>query len=95
MGSPPSSWGESVVKLAHKKDATENPTKFRMIALTGCVGKCYHHLLADRLTINKLIDNKMQKAFLPGINGCIEHNVVMEEIIKHARYKSKTTHHIF
>ena len=70
-----------------------------MIALTGCVGKCYHLLLADRLTTyltaNKFIDNTLQKAFLPGINGCIEHNIVMEEIIKHARCKNKTAHITF
>jgi hypothetical protein len=28
MGSPPSSWGESVVKLAHKKDDTADPSNF-------------------------------------------------------------------
>ena len=43
-------------------------------------------LLNTRLTSfllsNKLIDPTMQKAFLPGINGCIEHNMALDEIIK-------------
>ena len=34
----------------------------------------------------------MQKAFLPGINGCIEHNLAMEEVIKNARKNRKTAH---
>ena len=32
----------------------------------------------------------MQKAFLPGINGCIEHNMAMDEVIKNARKYKKT-----
>ena len=68
-----------------------------MIALSGCIGKTFHLLVNQRLTFylitNKLIDPAMQKAFLPGINGCIEHNVVMDEVMKSAR-KSKRTAHI-
>ena len=58
-GAHPPSWGESVVKLIHKKGATSVPSNFRMIALTGCIGKTYHLLLANRLTTyltaNKLV----------------------------------------
>ena len=98
-GSPPSSWGESVIKLAHKKGATDVPTNFRMIALSGSIGKTYHLLLAERLTkyltANNFIDPQMQKAFLPGINGCIEHNIVLDEIVKDARINKKTLHATF
>ena len=86
---PPPSWGESVVKLVHKKGDTSEPSNFRMIALSGCIGKTYHLILAERLTtyltINKFVDPTLQKAFLPGINGTIEHNIVMEELIKDAK----------
>ena len=96
LGAPPSSWGESVVKLIHKKSNPSDPTNFRMIALSGCVGKTFHLLLNSRLTSyliqNKLIDPTMQKAFLPGINGCIEHNLAVEEIMKDARKKKRTAH---
>ena len=37
----------------------------------------------------------MQKAFLPGINGCIEHNMAMDEVIKNARIKKRTVHITF
>ena len=70
-----------------------------MIALTGCIGKAYHLLLTERLTTfltaNKFIDPELQKAFLPGINGCIEHNLVMEEVIKDAKSKNRTCHITF
>ena len=70
-----------------------------MNILAGCIGKVYHLLLAERLTTyltgNKLIDPTLQKAFLPGINGCIEHNLVMEEIIKNAKLMKKTAHITF
>ena len=98
-GAHPPSWGESVVKLIHKKGATSVPSNFRMIALSGCIGNTYHLLLADRLTTfltaNKLIDPELQKAFLPGINGCIEHNIVMDEIVKDAKHRKKTCHITF
>ena len=37
----------------------------------------------------------MQKAFLPGINGCIEHNMSLDEIIKDVKHKKKTLHITF
>jgi hypothetical protein len=99
MGSPAPSWGESVVKLIHKKCDTSDPTNFRMIALTGSIGKCFHLILAARitsyLTTNKFIENTIQKAFLPGINGCIEHNIVLDEIVKDARVNKRTRHVTF
>ena len=98
-GAPPPSWGESVVKLVHKKGDTSNPTNFRMIALSGCIGKTYHLLLAERLTtyltVNNFIDSSLQKAFLPGINGTIEHDIVMEVLIKDARFRNHTLHTTF
>ena len=98
-GIHPPSWGESVVKLLYKKGDSADPSNFRMIALTGCIGKTYHLLLSKRLTTfltaNKFIDPTLQKAFLPGINGCIEHNLVMEEILKDAKSKKKTCHITF
>ena len=82
-----------------QKGATSVPSNFRMIALSGCIGKTYHLLLAERLTTfltaNRLIDPTLQKAFLPGINGCIEHNIVMDEILKDARHRKKTCHTTF
>ena len=98
-GCPPSTWSESVVTLIHKKGPTESPQNFRMIALTGCIGITFHLIMANRftsyLTENNDIDETLQKAFLLRINGCIEHNLVLDEIIKHSRVNKKTLHTTF
>ena len=87
------------MKLIQKKGDPKDPSNFRMIALSGCIGNTFHLLLNQRLTSylisNKLIDPSMQKAFLPGINGCIEHNLVMEEVIRDAKKKKRTAHVTF
>ena len=46
---PPDMWSSSKVILIHKKGDTNEPGNFRMIALTSCVGKLYHQLLANRI----------------------------------------------
>ena len=65
-----------------------------MVALTSCLGKTYHLLLAKRftsyLTANHFIDSSLQKAFLLGINGCVERYITLDEIIKNAKTKKKT-----
>ena len=42
-----------------------------------------------------MIDKTVHKAFIQGINGCVEHNVAMEEMIRHAKLKRKTLHIAF
>ena len=82
------------MKLVHKKGEANDPRNFRMIALTGCIGKSFNLILSDRLTTflvkNKFIDETLQKVFLPGINGCIEHNVAMDEIVRDTKSRNKT-----
>ena len=70
-----------------------------MIALSGCIGKPYHLLLPECLTTfliaNKLVDPTLQKAFLPGINGCIEHNTfgrVSHTLIDHTLERNFIPH---
>ena len=98
-GCPPDTWSESIIKLIHKKGDPKDPRNFRMIALTSTIGKTYHLLLAKRTTDflvkNEIIDQKLQKAFLPGISGCNEHNLVMDEIITLAKKQRKTAHITF
>ena len=52
-------------------------------------------MLTSYLIKNNLVDPKMQKAFLPGINGCIEHNLTMDEVVKSARKNKRTAHITF
>ena len=98
-GEPPESWSKSKVTLIHKAGATTEPSNFRMISLTSCVGKVYHQIMAERtsnfLCNTGVIDNSTQKAFLSGISGCIEHTQVMNELLANARNKKKTIHVTF
>ena len=98
-GSPPSAWSESIIKLIHKKGSTEDPSNFRMISLSNTIGKLFHLIISKRTTnyviSNKMIDPFLQKGFIPGINGCVDHNLVMDEIIKDAKMKRRTVHITF
>ena len=96
---PPESWSSSNVTLIYKSNDLSKPENFRMIALTSCVSKVFHQILSDRsvhyLTTNGYIRNDIQKAFINGINGCIEHNILLQEIICHAKENKKTVHITF
>ena len=85
--------------MQHVKGDTNQPENFRMISLTSCVSKIFHQVLADRtgtfLTRNRLINPDIQKAFLKGINGCVEHNQLLQEAIAFAKSKKKTVHVTF
>ena len=45
-GDPPDSWANSRVTLIHKGGDPKDPSNFRMIALTSCIGKLFHQVLA-------------------------------------------------
>ena len=97
-GEAPDNWAKSKLILI-KKDENESyddPTNFRMISLTLNVGKLYHTLEAQRIiefmVKNKYLDLVAQKAYVEGINGCVEHATVVHEIIQHARLNHKTVH---
>ena len=90
---PPTLWQTSKIALIYKRNEQSNPRNFRMIALTSIVGKVYHQIISSRtlkyMTTNGFIDNSMQKAFINNINGTIEHNQLLQQIIQHARHNKK------
>ena len=93
---PPQSWSRSKVSLIHKKGDTSQPENFRMIALSSTTGKIFHQILADRIetfvTDNDFVDRTVQKGFLHGISGCLDHNTLVHEIIKHTKKSRRTVH---
>ena len=72
------------------------PTNFRMISLTLNIGKLYHTLEASRtlkfMIENKYLDPTAQKAYIDGVNGCMEHVTIVQEVIQHAKINHKTMH---
>jgi hypothetical protein len=67
-----------------------------MKALTAIVGKLFHTMESSR-TINSMINKKYlgpsaQKAYIQGINGCVEHVQVVQEIIQYSKANHKTVH---
>jgi hypothetical protein len=84
----PSSWQVALVILLGKTDDTSKPELMRPIALTNCDGKLFFTFLQVRMTAfmirNKFLDLSVQKAFAPGISGCIEHNQMLWEAFKKA-----------
>jgi len=95
-GLAPLRFGQSKITLIYKKGDNKLPSNFRMIALSSTIGKIMHQILAER-TVKFMIGNNyinplIQKAFISKINGTIEHNQVLHEIIKHAKRNKKSFH---
>jgi hypothetical protein len=51
--------------------------------------------MALYLSRSGLIDTTVQKAFMRGISGCTDHNLVLQELLAFAREKKKTLHCTF
>ena len=41
---------------------------------------------------NKYLDPTAQKSYIEGVNGCIEHVTVVQEVIHNAKVNHATTH---
>ena len=87
--SPPSSWCFARIKLIHKGGDTNCPANFRPIALTLAIGKLFNKIIASRLEEylleNNIINPSLQKGFLRGINGTMEHIFSLSTIVDNAR----------
>ena len=83
--------GEAVL-IPKEKDRSK-PELFRNITLTNASGKMFFQVLANRLLTfmveNKYIDQAIQKGFLPGIAGCIEHTQALGETLLEAKQRTK------
>ena len=84
----PASWCEARIKLIFKGGDDKLPANFRPIALTSAIGKLFHKIIALRLEQyvrnNNIIDASLQKGFLTGINGTMEHIFSVSAIIQNA-----------
>ena len=92
----PHQWKTAAIKLIAKGSAVEdasNPSNFRPIALTLCIGKVFTTLLRNRwlkfMLLNKYFDTSLQKAFMPSIPGCTEHQLKLCSVLSEAQSKHK------
>ena len=85
----PPIWCSGKMILIHKKGDSSSPANFRPIALTSVIGKLLHKIIARRLEryclANDILDPSIQKGFLRGINGTMEHIFAVTSIIEHAK----------
>jgi hypothetical protein len=92
----PTDWCQASVTLAKKGSLLENLDKvgeFRPIALTACVGKIFFGIIANRFQTymieNKYIARVMQKGFVGGVPGCMEHTFTLNEALRDAYKEQK------
>ena len=76
--------------MSNTTEDPKDPAKYRPIALTSCIAKLYTSILKRRLEFFMLsngyyIKPNLQKAFLPGIRGCIEHQFRLWRALQDAR----------
>ena len=66
------------------------------MTITLNIGKLYHTLEAQRtmqfMLENNYMDKTTQKAYVEGVHGCVEHVLVVQEIIQQARLHKKNVH---
>ena len=87
-GEVPEDWGCAYMILIAKDKQLDNPELFRNIAITNTSGKIYFAYLANSLenfmVKNAYIDRSVQKGFLKGVAGCVEHTFSLQELIRDA-----------
>jgi hypothetical protein len=86
----PRDWAIAFVVLLQKlKDVLDQPSEFRPIAITNTLGKIFFSILSERLqkflVKNKYIKTSIQKGFLAGVPGCVEHVFSLWEALREAK----------
>jgi hypothetical protein len=85
----PLNWAIAYIILLSKSEDLSIVSEFRPIALTCCGGKIFFSVLADKLQVfmikNNYISREVQKGFLAGTPGCIEHTFALLEAIRDAK----------
>jgi hypothetical protein len=90
----PEDWAQAyVVLLAKNPNKLDDPSEFRPIAITNTVGKIFFSVISDRLQTfmvkNNYISRSVQKGFLSGIAGCLEHSFTLFEALREAKEEQR------
>ena len=85
----PLDWARAYIILLAKSQDLENISEFRPIAITSTAGKIFFSVISDRLQFfmiqNSYISRDIQKGFLFGVPGCLEHSFTHMEALKEAK----------
>ena len=85
----PSSWCVGKIILSYKSGTRSDPGSFQPIALTSTIGKLFNRILASRLERfirgNAIVDPHIQKGFLSGIPGTLEHMFTISAILNNSK----------
>ena len=85
----PLSWRIGRVTEIPKEEDTSHPSLMRPITVLNVEGRLFWSIfqtrLADFVIGNNYISNTIQKAFMEGVAGCIEHATIIAEMIKDAK----------
>ena len=84
----PQDWAMAYISLIAKSNQVHLPSEFRPIAVGDAAGKIFFSIIADRLQDfmieNNFIKKTIQKGFLSGVSGCIEHPFALYEALRDA-----------
>ena len=90
--STPELWRFGLTVLLHK-GGTKTLENYRPITLTPTIAKIFHSIVAawlePSLTSSGIISTDVQKGFLMGISGAIEHDLVLDAALADAKKSSK------
>lgn len=89
----PEDWALAYVVLLQKSEDLSKPEEFRPIAITNTVGKIFFSILSCRLqkymVKNRFIKSNIQKGFLFGVPGCVEHAFTLVEALRNAKMEKR------
>jgi hypothetical protein len=90
----PQAWSIAELTLIAKTDKLNDPSQFRPIALLNTGGKIFwsivNHRLERYMVSNRYVNMSVQKAFLSGMPGCIEHVSRLEEALRVAHEEKRS-----
>ena len=90
----PVQWQRAVTILIYKKGDASDPANFRPITFEPVFLKVYTSLLRNRmfqyLVANGYAESHIQKGFIPGMSGTIEHIAGLSYIFNEARQKQRS-----
>jgi hypothetical protein len=91
--SVPDDWAVAFIILLAKSGKLDVASEFRPIAIGSTAGKIFFSVLSDRLqrflVDNDYIKRSVQKGFLSGVPGCIDHAFALAEALKDAKREKR------